>query len=133
MSKRDYDVLEPLRHDGTRYEPGAVVGLTDEQAQRLMAAKPPVVRPSEGVTGDGSGTAAGPIDEAERIEALVEFMNELEPPEDPTGSDFWTNSGKPETRALADALGWDSVSAKERDIAWNESLEARKQAGGGAS
>lgn len=127
MSKREHDVLEPLRHDGTRYEPGAVVELTAKQAKPLEAAKPPVVR-ARGAGEQSGGGSDEPKDPVQRHAALLEFMATLEAPEDPKGSNFWTNAGKPDTYALADALGWSSVSAKERDAAWQEAT-----AGGGAS
>jgi len=131
MSKRDYDVLEPLQHDGTRYEPGAVVeGLADKQAQPLLDAVPPVIRPVAAAA-DG-GDAGEPTDPAERHAMLKAFMAEMDPPEDPRGSDVWTNGGKPEAGAVAAALGWGSVSARERDAAWSEVL-AERQAGGGDS
>ena len=146
MSTRDYDVLEPLSHDGTRYEPGAVVELTDRQAKPLKKATPPVVRArpaSRATSGGDKKTAAkktaakkgdsGDSGEAAARHALLkEFMAELEVPADTTGSDFWTNDGKPDANALADAMGIESISAAERDAAWNEVL-AERESGGGAS
>ena len=125
----EYDVREPLNHDGDRYEPGdTVVGLTDQQAQPLLDAVPPViaVRTSQ----EDTAPKADPQDPETRHSHLKAFMAELEVPEDPRGSDFWTNGGKPEVAALADALGWTSVSAKERDAAWNEVLAERQKPSG---
>lgn len=131
MSEVECDVLEPLRHDGTRYEPGAVAPLPLKRARQLEAKRPRVVRirrDESQTTSPGDRKPVEPQDPAERHQVLVSFMADLEAPEDPKGSDFWTNSGKPDCFPLAEALGWDSVSAAERDDAWQA---AQSQDGGG--
>lgn len=51
-NKKQYIVLDILRHDGVRYEAGGIVGLTDEQAAELLRVN--VVRLSPDQTPAGS-------------------------------------------------------------------------------
>lgn len=37
MSKKNYTVLTPIEHNNKRFEPGATIGLDDEQADPLLA------------------------------------------------------------------------------------------------
>ncbi|MFW5920920.1 MAG: hypothetical protein ACOCUS_03715 [Polyangiales bacterium] len=66
-----------------------------------------------------------PSDPDERHRLLVEHIAGMTVPEDPKADEAWTNGGKPDAGALAKALGWGSVSAKERDAAWEEVVEQR--------
>lgn len=54
--KKQYIVLDILRHDGVRYEAGGIVGLTDEQAAALLPVN--VVRLSPDQTPAGGDNPA---------------------------------------------------------------------------
>ena len=59
---------------------------------------------------------------ADKERQLVDAIGQLDA--DKTNNDHWTNSEKPQTRALADIIGV-AVSAAERDAAYEVYLEER--------
>lgn len=126
-----YEVTSPVRHDGESYAIGAAIGLTDAEARPLLAVG--AVSPLAEDQAPDMVAVTAPTDPAERHMQLKALMAEMEVPDDPRGSEVWTNGGKPDASAVADALGWDSVSAKERDAAWAEVAAEREAATGSES
>lgn len=67
--------------------------------------------------GKGKGKDPDPDGADAAHEQIVAYMSTLEVPEDPTGSEYFTDDGKPHVTLIESALGID-VSAEARDRAW---------------
>ena len=89
------------------------------------AGKPAGGEQSDAVPGTAGKPAGGDADaDADRAARLLAAITLLKP----DNSEHWTASGKPRTEALEAVSGLESVSAAERDAAWQNYL-----AGNGAS
>jgi len=109
MANKSYTVSSPIRHNGKDYAEGDSIDLSDKDAKSLLE-----------INVIGTGAATGktptmPLDEAERLAAIVDAIGKL------SGKDasLWLKNGAPKTEAIAAITGWD-VSAKERDAAWTQ-------------
>lgn len=93
---------------------GTVLKVPDDEARDKVHAGL-----AEMVDGEPEGEEPG-----DRHETMVAFMASLEVPEDPTGSEEFTNGGKPECDFIARGTGLSNVTAAERDAAWAEASAA---------
>jgi|CXWL01.1.fsa_nt_gi hypothetical protein len=104
-----YKVCSPIRHNGTDYESGDTIGLTDKEAVDLIA----VQAINANSLGDAPTNSGVPTDPAKRQDEIVAAISKL----DKATADLWLADGRPSTFAIKDALGW-TVTADERDAAW---------------
>lgn len=114
-----YEVLSRLRHDGTTYEPGMFIALTESQASSIGEAVRGPLAPGE----PRASSEPSPERRAFLIRAAITDLASRDP--ERTGPS-WTAQGVPDVAALSESAGF-RVSAKERDAAWAE-LEAQAQA-----
>ncbi len=111
-----YTVLTPLRHDGRRYEPGAVVYVTTRQAAALLRIAALSETPLCGVGEEDSDTRSEPA-------ATISIATAI-PRLDPTDPSLWTRDGRPRTETLSSLLGR-RVSARERDQSWQRWMKEK--------
>ncbi len=151
---RTYETLENVLIGGRVHAPGESIELDEETAGPLLAVgavADPEARPAEPVDGERAGIfeqalhalRAAPSGEVReffrRMSEDPEIRAKLETEVDrqsqlivaiaglEEGNEaHWTNSGKPEVRALREATGLDDVSAAERDAAWEEFQKAKE-------
>jgi len=105
-----YRALTEFVHDDRDVEPGETVETFDAHGGVLIS-----LGFVEAIEGAGS-------EDPDRLARIVAAIGELEE----GNPDHWTNSGKPECRALEAATGLDRVSAAERNAAWQEHLAAKE-------
>ena len=104
---------------------GKPAGGEQSDAVPGTAGKPAGGEQSDAVPGTAGKPAGGDADaDADRAARLLAAITLLKP----DNSEHWTASGKPRTEALEAVSGLESVSAAERDAAWQNYL-----AGNGAS
>lgn len=106
MAKKTFKVTSPVKFGGKRYAVGLPIELDAAEEKTLRAAD---------VIGDevAPDVLQAPVDEAERIAAIVVAIGQL----DKADTALWTNAGTPKTDGLTAITGW-PVAAKERDVAW---------------
>lgn len=104
-----YNVKEPLKHDGKDYAIGGTIDLTAEQAAPLLAIGTLEEAPA------AQASTAPPEDDATRLAAIKDAILAL----DTADKSMWLNDGRPDTKAIAAVTGW-PVSAADRNAAWAE-------------
>lgn len=104
-----YEVSSPIRHNGTDYESGDTIGLTDKEAVDLIA----VQAINENPLGDAPTNAEATNDPAKLQDEIVAAISKL----DKAAADLWLKNGLPKTEAVSAITGF-AVSAAERDAAW---------------
>jgi hypothetical protein len=110
MSKKNYTVLSPIRHDGKDYEIGGTIGMDNEQASTLVEIG---VLSYMGGFAPVEKSAGAPTDPEERLTAIKAAIGTL----DSNNLDLWLKDGRPSGEAVAAVTGW-PVAAAERNTAW---------------
>lgn len=105
-----YNVKEPLKHDGKDYAIGGTIDLTAEQAALL-----PIGTLEEAPAAQASTSKTAPEDDATRLAAIKDAILAL----DTADKSMWLNDGRPDTKAISAVTGW-PVSAADRNAAWAE-------------
>lgn len=108
MTKKTYSVLSPIKHDGKEYAVDKPIDLEDKEAEDLRA-----VGAISDATSVPGNTVTAPVDEAERIAAIVAAIGQL----DINNNALWVKSGAPKTEAITAITGWPVVAA-DRNAAW---------------
>lgn len=125
--QQEYEVVEPLKHDGTRYAPGEVIYLTDKQAELLCSlpvfpikAPPEKAKSSSGNDADQGDDTKGnlrmaPTDATARIKAIKQVITSL----DAANTELFTADGKtPKVESVEAVLQWQGgITATERNEA----------------
>ncbi len=125
-----YPVLEPLKYNGKRYQPGQTVEMESKHAAVCAAVGDEISpkepeQPNNNPADDQGNKETAPsdtevenpaADEDTAQESLAEIVDAIADLDQENPS-HWTNDGKPDSRSLSAVLGR-IISAADRDTAW---------------
>ena len=127
---RSYRILEGVVFSGGLAVPGDIHDIPDDEAAELaadgliedLAAAVPSSLVDAGAGTRDQNPAPAPADQWERLEAITEAIDSLNPRSDIA----WTKSGKPRVEVIEGIVGFD-ITMAERDQVWAEIVEAAER------